>query len=157
MHLAFCANLVAHDVVAVKARSGYFMTETIRIKERPRSPHISIYRWTITMAMSIAHRLTGMALYFGMVFLTVWLLAIACGAETFRVIHEIYSSMPGLCILFLYTLAGVHHMVGGLRHIIWDLKPSLLAKEKASMVAWATVFISLIMTLVIWLIGYSIV
>ncbi|GAA5096098.1 succinate dehydrogenase, cytochrome b556 subunit [Bartonella acomydis] len=133
------------------------MAEIIRIKERPRSPHISIYRWTITMAMSIAHRITGMALYFGMIFLALWLMAIACGAEVFRTVHEIYSSLPGLCILFLYTLAGVHHMVGGLRHIIWDLKPALLAKEKATMVAWATVFISLIITLAIWLIGYSIV
>ncbi|WP_208437079.1 succinate dehydrogenase, cytochrome b556 subunit [Bartonella taylorii] len=133
------------------------MTETIRMKERPRSPHVSIYRWTITMAMSIAHRITGMALYFGIVFLALWLVSVSCGAEMFRTIHKIYSSWPGLCILFLYTLAGVHHMVGGIRHIVWDLKPCLLAKEKATVTAWATVFISLIVTFVIWIIGYSIV
>ncbi|WP_273719747.1 MULTISPECIES: succinate dehydrogenase, cytochrome b556 subunit [unclassified Bartonella] len=133
------------------------MAETIRIKERPRSPHISIYRWTITMAMSIAHRITGMALYFGMVFLALWLMAVACGAEAFKTVQEIYSSLPGLCILFLYTLAGVHHMVGGLRHIVWDLKPCLLDKKKATVTAWATVFISLIVTLAIWIVGYNIV
>ncbi|WP_144752450.1 MULTISPECIES: succinate dehydrogenase, cytochrome b556 subunit [Bartonella] len=133
------------------------MTETTRIKERPRSPHISIYRWTITMAMSIAHRITGMALYVGTVFLAVWLIAIACGEEAFRTINEIYSSWFGLCILFLYTLAGVHHMVGGVRHIVWDLKPCLLAKEKATVTAWATVFISLIITFMIWIIGYIVV
>ncbi|WP_375619117.1 MULTISPECIES: succinate dehydrogenase, cytochrome b556 subunit [unclassified Bartonella] len=133
------------------------MTEITRIKERPRSPHISIYRWTITMAMSIAHRVTGMALYVGMVFLAVWLIAIACGEETFRTVHEIYSSWFGLFILFLYTLAGVHHMVGGIRHIVWDMMPCLLAKEKATVTAWATVFISLIVTVVIWIIGYSVV
>ncbi|WP_375606014.1 MULTISPECIES: succinate dehydrogenase, cytochrome b556 subunit [unclassified Bartonella] len=133
------------------------MIETTRIKERPRSPHISIYRWTITMAMSIAHRITGMALYVGTVFLAVWLIAIACGEETFRTVYEIYSSWFGLCILFLYTLAGVHHMVGGVRHIVWDLKPCLLAKEKATVTAWATVFISLIVTFAIWIIGYTVV
>ncbi|EJF87078.1 succinate dehydrogenase, cytochrome b556 subunit [Bartonella rattimassiliensis] len=133
------------------------MTETTRIKDRPRSPHVSIYRWTITMAMSIAHRITGVALYVGMVFLAVWLIAIACGEETFRVVQEIYGSWFGLCILFLYTLAGVHHMVGGIRHIVWDLMPFLLAKEKATATAWATVFISLIVTFVIWIIGYSVV
>ncbi|PIT68952.1 succinate dehydrogenase, cytochrome b556 subunit [Bartonella tribocorum] len=133
------------------------MTETTRIKERPRSPHISIYRWTITMAMSIAHRITGMALYVGTVFLAVWLIAIACGEEAFRTVHEIYSSWFGLCILFLYTLAGVHHMVGGVRHIVWDLNPCLLAKEKATATAWATVFISLIVTFAIWIIGYTVV
>ncbi|UNE54118.1 succinate dehydrogenase, cytochrome b556 subunit [Bartonella machadoae] len=133
------------------------MTETIRMKERPRSPHISIYRWSITMAMSIAHRITGMALYFGIVFLALWLFAISCGDEAFKTVNEIYSSWFGLCILFLYTLAGVHHMVGGIRHIVWDLKPCLLAKEKATTTAWATVFISLSVTLAIWVIGYSIV
>ncbi|WP_455479337.1 succinate dehydrogenase, cytochrome b556 subunit [Bartonella sp. B23] len=133
------------------------MTETTRIKERPRSPHVSIYRWSITMAMSIAHRITGMALYFGMVFLAIWLVSIACGAEAFKTVHEIYSSFLGLCILFLYTLAGVHYMVGGIRHIVWDMKPCLLDKKKATTTAWATVFISLIITFTIWIIGYSIV
>ncbi|WP_375664954.1 succinate dehydrogenase, cytochrome b556 subunit [Bartonella sp. TT121SHDZB] len=133
------------------------MTEITRIKERPRSPHISIYRWTITMAMSIAHRITGMALYVGMVFLAVWLIAIACGEEAFRTVYEIYGSWFGLCILFLYTLAGVHHMIGGMRHIVWDVMPCLLAKEKATVTAWATVFVSLIVTFAIWIIGYSVV
>ncbi|CAF26731.1 succinate dehydrogenase, cytochrome b556 subunit [Bartonella quintana] len=133
------------------------MTETTMIKERPRSPHVSIYRWTITMAMSIAHRITGLGLYFGMIFFTIWLISIACGDEMFRTVHEIYSSLPGLCILFLYTLAGVHHMVGDIRHIVWDMNPCLLDKKKAVLTAWATVFISLIVTLTIWIIGCSIV
>ncbi|ATP13182.1 succinate dehydrogenase, cytochrome b556 subunit [Bartonella henselae] len=133
------------------------MTEITKIKQRPRSPHVSIYRWTITMAMSIAHRITGIALYFGMVFLAIWLISISCGVEAFRTVHRIYTSFPGLCILFLYTLAGIHHMVGGVRHIVWDIKPCLLAKEKATMTAWATVFISLIITFTIWIIGYNIV
>ncbi|WP_455477890.1 succinate dehydrogenase, cytochrome b556 subunit [Bartonella sp. B10] len=133
------------------------MIETTRMKERPRSPHVTIYRWSITMAMSIAHRITGIALYFGMVFFTIWLISVACGAEAFRAVNKIYSSFPGLCILFLYTLAGIHHMVGGIRHIVWDMKPCLLAKEKATLTAWATVFISLIVTLTIWIIGYSII
>lgn len=109
------------------------------------------------MAMSIAHRITGIALYFGMVFLAIWLISISCGVEAFRTVHGIYTSFPGLCILFLYTLAGIHHMVGGVRHIVWDIKPCLLAKEKATMTAWATVFISLIITFTIWIIGYNIV
>ncbi|WP_332060070.1 succinate dehydrogenase, cytochrome b556 subunit [Bartonella sp. CB74] len=131
------------------------MTETTRTKERPRSPHVTIYRWSITMAMSIAHRITGVALYFGMVFLAIWLVAIACGEEAFRTVNEIYSSLPGLCILFLYTLAGVHHMVGSVRHIVWDMKPCLLVKKKATLTAWATVFISLIITLMIWITGIT--
>ncbi|AQX28521.1 MULTISPECIES: succinate dehydrogenase, cytochrome b556 subunit [unclassified Bartonella] len=133
------------------------MIETTTTKDRPRSPHLSIYRWSITMAISIAHRITGIALYFGMFFLTLWLVSIACGADSFRMINQIYGSLPGLCFLFFYTLAGVHHMVGCIRHIVWNMKPCCLDKEKATSTAWVTVFISLIVTIAIWIIGYSVV
>ncbi|WP_332065143.1 succinate dehydrogenase, cytochrome b556 subunit [Bartonella sp. CB189] len=133
------------------------MTKTARIKERPRAPHLTIYRWSITMAMSIAHRITGVALYFGIILLAIWLTSVACGDEAFKMINGIYGSMPGLCILFFYTLVGVHHMVGSIRHIVWDIKPCLLMKEKATLTAWATVFISFIVTIIIWIIGYSVV
>ncbi|MCZ2203594.1 succinate dehydrogenase, cytochrome b556 subunit [Bartonella sp. A05] len=133
------------------------MIETTRTKDRPRSPHLSIYRWSSTMAVSIAHRITGIALYFGMVFLAIWLIAIACGEEAFRTVNRIYGSFPGLCLLFLYTLAGVHHMVGSIRHLVWDMNPCLLAKEKATLTAWTTVFISPILTIAIWVIGYIVI
>ncbi|ENN90339.1 succinate dehydrogenase, cytochrome b556 subunit [Bartonella bovis] len=131
------------------------MIETSRIKDRPYSPHLSIYRWSITMAMSIAHRITGVVLYFGMICFAIWLGSIACGGDTFKTINRIYGSFPGLCILFLFTLAGVHHMVGCIRHLVWNIKPCLLAKEKATATAWATVFITLIVTCAIWVIGYG--
>ncbi|WCR55793.1 succinate dehydrogenase, cytochrome b556 subunit [Bartonella clarridgeiae] len=133
------------------------MIETTTTKDRPRSPHLSIYRWSITMAISIAHRITGVMLYFGMLFLALWLVSIACGANAFRMINQIYESLPGLCLLFFYTLAGVHHMVGCIRHIVWNMNPCCLAKEKATSTAWATVFISLIVTIAIWIIGYGVV
>ncbi|MCZ2327848.1 succinate dehydrogenase, cytochrome b556 subunit [Bartonella sp. F02] len=133
------------------------MTEKVRTKARPRSPHLTIYRWSITMAMSIGHRITGIALYFGMIFLALWLVALACGGDIFNTVNGIYGSLPGLCLLFLYTLAGVHHMVGSIRHIVLDMNPCLLAKEQATLIAWATVFISLILTIAIWIIGYSVI
>lgn len=131
------------------------MTETAKIKNRPRSPHLSIYRWPITMVISITHRITGIALYFGMVLFVTWLAALACGVETFRTINRIFGSSLGLCVLFLYTLAGVHHTVGSIRHLIWDLKPHLLDKEKANVTAWVTICISVSVTLIIWIVGYS--
>nr|CBI78431.1 SdhC succinate dehydrogenase cytochrome b-556 subunit [Bartonella rochalimae ATCC BAA-1498] len=146
-----------NDKVAVKARSGCFMIETTTTKDRPRSPHLSVYRWSITMAISIAHRITGIVLYFGMCFLALWLVSIACGADTFKMVNKIYGSFPGLCFLFFYTLAGVHHIVGCVRHIVWNLNPRYLAKEKATSTAWATVFISLIVTIALWVIGYGVV
>ena len=45
--------------------------------ERPLSPHLQIYRPVMTMVMSIAHRVTGAANYFGILLLVYWLLAAA--------------------------------------------------------------------------------
>ena len=44
---------------------------------RPLSPHLQIYRPMLTMMMSIVHRITGGALYFGTLLLAWWLVAAA--------------------------------------------------------------------------------
>jgi len=129
-------------------------TTTTGQQLRPLSPHIQIYRWPITMAMSIAHRVSGGALYFGTLFLAAWLIAIACGEEAFTFVNELFDSILGRAILFLYTLGLVHHLVGGVRHLFWDANPALLAKELATKTAWATIVISAVLSLSIWLIGY---
>lgn len=48
-----------------------------KVAPRPLSPHLQIYRWSWTMAMSVAHRLTGIALYGGIALFAVWLVALA--------------------------------------------------------------------------------
>ncbi|ALE03183.1 succinate dehydrogenase, cytochrome b556 subunit [Bartonella ancashensis] len=133
------------------------MTKVITTKDRPRSPHVSIYRWSITMAMSIAHRITGIALYFGMVLLAVWLMAIACGNDSFKAVNKIYGSSFGLCILFLYTFAGIHHIVGDVRHFIGNMFPHFLDKGKADLIAWANIFISFAVTITVWIIDYNLI
>lgn len=132
------------------------MTDTIVKKERPLSPHVSIYRWPITMAMSIAHRISGVALYVGTLLLAAWLIAAACGAGAFDMVNTLFDSIIGRTILFLYTLALVHHMVGGVRHLFWDTKTTLLEKHLATKTAWATIFISVILSLLIWIVGYMV-
>lgn len=54
------------------------MSERSRVRSRPLSPHLQIYRPTITMMMSIAHRLTGAVLYLGTLVVTSWLIALRC-------------------------------------------------------------------------------
>lgn len=130
------------------------MTDTTTTPSRPLSPHVQIYRWPITMAMSIAHRVSGGALYFGSLFLAVWIIAIACSPKAFDTVNGFFDSIIGRTILFLYTLALVHHLIGGVRHLFWDVKPTLLEKHLATKTAWATGVISIVLTLAIWLVGY---
>lgn len=87
---------------------------------RPLSPHLQIYRPMLTMMMSIAHRITGVALYFGTLLLVWWLAAAAAGPSAFKFVQDLFLSPLGLLVLFGYTWALVHHMLGGLRHLLWD-------------------------------------
>ena len=122
-------------------------------RERPLSPHLSIYRPPITMTMSIIHRITGGALYFGMVLLAWWLMAAAIGPGAFETANAFFGSWFGRLILFGYTWALMHHMLGGVRHLVWDTGAGL-EKHTASKIAWATLAGSILLTLLIWVAGY---
>ena len=88
--------------------------------QRPLSPHIQIYRWTLTMTLSILHRATGVALYAGTALLAWWLIAVASGPEAYAQVQTVSSHWVGRLVLFGYSWALLHHMFGGLRHFIWD-------------------------------------
>src|SRR3954463_7373179 len=83
---------------------------TARI-ERPLSPHLQTYRWTLTMALSIVHRGTGIALYFGTLLLAWWLIAAASGPTAYAHVQAFTGSFIGRLIAFGYTWALLHHML----------------------------------------------
>ena len=116
---------------------------------RPLSPHLSIYRFRPTMAMSILHRITGSALYVGTLLFVWWLLAAASGPEAFSYASAFFGSIIGRIILFGYTWALLHHMFGGIRHLIWDTGIGL-SKETSTKLAQATLVASLALTLILW-------
>lgn len=121
---------------------------------RPLSPHLAIYRPTITMMMSISHRLTGLALYAGTLLLAVWLISAALGDAQFAAVQGFMGSILGRLILLGYTWALLHHMLGGIRHFIWDTGAGL--GPERYILAWATLIGSLVLTIAIWIIGYAI-
>lgn len=88
--------------------------------QRPLSPHLQIYRPLINMTMSILHRITGAALYVGTVLLAWWLVAAAAGPDSFAFVNDLLGSWIGRIVLLGYTWALMHHMLGGIRHLIWD-------------------------------------
>ena len=117
---------------------------------RPLSPHLSIYKFRPTMAMSILHRITGAALYGGTLLLVWWLVAAASGPEAFETASDFFGSIVGRLILFGYSWALLHHMFGGIRHLIWDTGHGL-SKETSTKLAIATLVASLSMTLILWI------
>ena len=119
---------------------------------RPLSPHLTIFRPLITMVMSIVHRITGGALYFGMVLLAWWLIAAATGPEAFATANGFLGSWFGLLILFGFTWALLHHMLGGIRHLIWDMGYGYSYRARNGL-AWATLIGSLALTFFVWVVG----
>lgn len=118
-------------------------------RPRPLSPHLQIYAPLVNMMMSIVHRITGAALYFGTLLLAWWLSAAAAGPEYFAYVSSIFASRPGKVVLFGYTWALLHHMLGGLRHFIWDSGRGYHLKT-IDRLSWATILLSAGITLAIW-------
>ena len=105
------------------------------------------------MALSIVHRATGIALYVGTLMLAWWLIAAASGPAAYAHVQAFTGSIIGRLIMFGYTWALMHHMLGGVRHLVWDTGAGL-EKHTASKIAWATLAGSVALTLLIWVAGY---
>lgn len=121
-----------------------------RLKPRPLSPHLQIYKPIPTMVMSIAHRITGGALYFGTLIVAWWITAAAGSEDYYNFVSGIIGSWLGQLILFGYTWALMFHMLGGIRHFVWDTA-SYMEKHTATKLAWATLIGSIVLTILIWI------
>ena len=119
---------------------------------RPLSPHLQIYRWTWTMAMSVLNRITGCALYFGTVLFAIWILALSSGPPAYDYVSWLFGSPLGLLVMFGYTWALMHHMLGGIRHMIWDTGYGFDFESRMWM-SKLTMILSPILTVALWVIA----
>jgi succinate dehydrogenase / fumarate reductase cytochrome b subunit len=117
---------------------------------RPLSPHLQIYRPMLTMMMSIVHRITGAALYVGTLLLAWYLIALASGPAQFATVNAVYGSPLGLLVLFGFTWALLHHFLGGIRHLVWDLGYGMDARGR-EFLAKGTLAGGLALTVLVWL------
>ena len=128
------------------------MAETKARVARPLSPHLQIYRPTLTMMMSIVHRITGIGLYFGTLLLAWWFIS-AAGPNGYARFEWFIGSWIGRLILFGYTWALVHHMLGGIRHFVWDTGHGFSVQER-EWLSLATLVGSISLTVILWIVGY---
>lgn len=87
---------------------------------RPLSPHLGVYRWQITMTMSILHRVTGVALALGSLALVYWLVAVGIGPEAYATAQAFFASWFGQLLLWGWTFSLFYHLCNGIRHLAWD-------------------------------------
>jgi succinate dehydrogenase / fumarate reductase cytochrome b subunit len=101
------------------------------------------------MAMSVFHRITGTALYGGTALVAIWLVALASGPRAYDAVAWFFGSWIGLVILFAYTWVLLHHMLGGLRHFVWDTGYGYDQRQRLGL-ARLTLIGSIVLTVVVW-------
>ncbi len=126
-----------------------------RISSRPLSPHLQVYHPMLSTAMSIFHRITGIALSAGMVLLVWWFSAASTSDDYFIFVNGLFAHWLGRLVLFGFTWALMHHLLGGLRHFIWDTGRGF-DLNKVEWLVRANVIGSILLTVLIWIIGYGV-
>ncbi|MFO1069000.1 MAG: succinate dehydrogenase, cytochrome b556 subunit [Geminicoccaceae bacterium] len=118
---------------------------------RPLSPHLQIYRWYLSMALSIAHRVTGVGMVLGLVLLTWWLVALASGADYFAMVQAVMHNPLGGLILFAFTFALFLHTTTGIRHLAWDFGYGF-EKGQAHQSGIVAIVAAAVLTVLLWLV-----
>lgn len=116
---------------------------------RPLSPHLQIWRFTLSMALSIIHRITGVGLYLGTALVALWLAGAALGEDAYNAVSGFFGHPLILFVLFVYTLVLFHHMAGGIKFLIWDTGTAM-DKAGRQALGWATIAFSVVMTVLVW-------
>lgn len=118
----------------------------------PLSPHLTIYKWQITMVLSIFHRATGVFLSLGLLLLSYWLLSVASGPDSYAAVSVHTSAWYGKTILVLFTLSIYLHLCNGIRHLFWDSGLGFEIKT-SNLTGIITVIASILLTFLSWFAG----
>ncbi len=125
------------------------MSQTGWTDKRPMSPFVSVWRWHVTMLVSILHRATGCALYAGAIIVAGWLFAIVSGPDYYAGFEMLLGSIPGQILLFLFVLSFLFHALNGIRHLVWDAGKGFDPKV-ASFTAWGVIGLSVVLAGMVW-------
>lgn len=125
-----------------------------KLVRRPLSPHLQTYRWPVTMAASILHRASGVALAVGTLLMTWWLVAAATSDSAYGIATGFIGSWLGLLCLFGWTLALSYHLCNGVRHMLWDVGMGF-EKARLDRVTWLVFALAILLTLVVWVVGLA--
>ena len=117
--------------------------------DRPLSPHLSVYRWPVTMVTSILHRATGIGMAAGFVVFVVWLFDAASGPEVYAVFLGAANTLIGKLLLIGWSWAFFYHLCNGIRHLVWDSGRGFEISH-ATASAWLVIVGSFVLTAAFW-------
>ena len=130
------------------------MAATSSTDKRPLSPHVQIWRWHATMAASIAHRVSGIALYVGSALIAALIISLAIGPDAYATMMDLVLSIPGRIVLLGFTGALSYHFLNGVRHLVWDGPGVGFSPKVASAVSVFNFLLATAITFGIWALAY---
>lgn len=122
---------------------------------RPLSPFMlgSYYRLQISSVLSFTHRLTGLALSVGTIFIAVWLLSTASGPASYGGFIYFAHSVVGQLLLLGWSWALLYHLCNGIRHLVWDTGHAF-ERRYVDLGGWLVIIASLVLTAAVWALAY---
>ena len=126
-----------------------------KLVRRPLSPHLQVYRWPVSMALSISHRITGVGLAFGTLLMTWWLMAAAAGPGSFATVQAFLGSAIGVLLLLGWSASLIFHLFTGVRHLIWDIGRGFDDRAYRT-TGWAVVAATVAATVIVWIVGLAV-
>ena len=115
----------------------------------PLSPHLTIHKKILTAVFSIFHRLTGIGLSIGSIFIAYWIAIIALGPKYFSLFEYISSLVLFKIILFIWTIGIFYHLFNGIRYLFWSYGIGMDIKTVYN-TGYLVLFLTLISTLCVW-------
>lgn len=122
---------------------------TITTRQRPLSPHLQVYRWQYTMALSVLHRATGVALSIGLLLFTYWLVTLAAGREAYADARMVFAHPLTRVALIGFSFAFFYHLLNGVRHLTWDAGHGL-ERKSARASGWVAFLGAIVATIFFW-------
>ncbi|MBU1439241.1 MAG: succinate dehydrogenase, cytochrome b556 subunit [Gammaproteobacteria bacterium] len=90
-------------------------------KQRPVNLDLTTISMPVTATASILHRVTGVAMFFALIFV-IWAWAVSLSsAEGFNLVKEVMTSFIAKFIAWGTITMLLYHLIGGVRHLIMDM------------------------------------
>ena len=121
-------------------------------EKNPLSPHLQIYRWHLSMILSITHRIIGVVNSVAIILICLWTISLLFGEENYEIIKILFQSFFGKLLITSLSWSFSFHMLSEIRHLIWDLGYGFDLKI-AKITGVITIIGSLALTVLIYILG----
>jgi|TARA_B110000046_G_C12697819_1_gene275296 succinate dehydrogenase / fumarate reductase, cytochrome b subunit len=125
-------------------------------EKNPLSPHLQIYRWHLSMILSIAHRIIGVVNSIAIILICLWTVSLLFGEENYEIIKVLFQSLFGKLLITSLSWSFSFHILSEIRHLIWDLGYGFDLKI-SKITGIITIIGSLALTILIYLLGKNLI